>query len=156
MLSSEQVVPKSPAGHKHVRHELRVSGPVLAVFLPAPVLVARLSVVDHAQKEHEVKVGHRGVESAHQAPGRGHQDIPGVLQLATEGVPAAHQQVAFGCLEERDRLLENRPGDLGKGPGATGLHFAGGFLAVGGVKYPVACECVYCYMCNCIVSMRLS
>jgi len=139
VLAAEHPGVEGQRGEEHVGHELGVDLPVLAVLLRAARLITDLAMVNHAREEGRVEERQRRGEAAGKAPGGRHDDVPGVLQLAGECVPAAHEQVALGSLDVLHGLGEDGPGDLGKGPGATHAHLAHGLLRVGGVEDVVAC-----------------
>lgn len=139
VLASEDPGEEGTARQEHVGHKLGVGLPVLAVLLQTAHLVARLSVDDHGGEEGRVEERQGRGETASQAPGGGHNNVTSVLHLASEGIPAADQQVSLGCLDERNGLVEDAPGHLREGPGAAHAHLAGGLLAVGRVENVVTC-----------------
>ena len=138
MLAGEEVLPEGEAGQEHVGHELGVDLPVLAVLLSAAHFVSGLSVDNHAGEEGHVEVRQRRGEAARQTPGGSHDDVAGVLQLAAEGVPAAHQQVALRSADVGNGLGEDGPGHLREDIRTAHADLAGGLLAVRRVKHVVA------------------
>mmetsp|Transcript_30484 Transcript_30484/g.51494 ORF Transcript_30484/g.51494 Transcript_30484/m.51494 type:complete len:211 (-) Transcript_30484:1099-1731(-) len=99
---------------KHIWYQVGILLPIRSIFLGTTDFVAALSVENHAREEGDVEVGQGGMEAAGEPPAKRHQDVPCVLHLAREGVPAVHQQVAPGGADERDGLLQHAPRHLRK------------------------------------------
>ena len=125
--STIQIVHKRPGkrktyGNEKIRNPPLILLPGITVLLAAAGNVTPRAVSNHAAEEDGVEPGEGAAEAGDQTPADSKVGVAGIVHLASEAVPAVHQDAVAGLGLDLLRVLDRLPGQLGEG--LAGEHLA--------------------------------